>query len=80
VLFRQACANVPKGAVVLEIGPHSVLSSALRQNRPDLQYLSVMKRGRSSVETLQDALAGLWLKGATVTWPGADTAPTTPCK
>jgi fatty acid synthase len=80
VLFRQACAGIPRNAVVLEVGPHALLRSAVRQNRPDLQYVSMMKRGESSVETLQDAVAALWLKGATVTWPGADVAPDLPCE
>lgn len=33
VLFRQACEGIPKGAVCLEIGPHSLMRSPLRQNR-----------------------------------------------
>lgn len=78
-LFRQACSNIPKDVIVLEIGPHALLRAALRQNRPDLQYLYTMKRGESSVETLQDAIADLWLKGATVRWPSAETAPAAPC-
>ena len=68
VLFRQACSNIPKDAIVLEIGPHALLRSAIRQNRPDLQYAYTMKKGESSVETLQNALADLWLKGASVYW------------
>ena len=33
VLFRQACAHIPKGAVCLEVGPHALLRTPLRQNR-----------------------------------------------
>lgn len=79
VLFRQACSNIPKDVIVLEIGPHALLRSAIRQNRPDLQYVYTMKKGESSVETLQDALADLWLKGATVQWPLPDVTPAGPC-
>lgn len=32
VLFKGACEQIPKEAVLLEIGPHSIMRSALRQN------------------------------------------------
>ena len=33
VLFQQACARIPKGALCLEVGPHALLRTPLRQNR-----------------------------------------------
>ncbi len=33
VLFRQACGAIPRDAVCLEVGPHALLRSPLRQNR-----------------------------------------------
>jgi fatty acid synthase len=33
VVFRQACARIPEGALCLEVGPHALLRTPLRQNR-----------------------------------------------
>jgi len=35
VLFRDACAAVPADAVLLEVGPHAIMRSPLRQARLD---------------------------------------------
>lgn len=39
VLFREACAAFPEDAVLLEVGPHAILRSPLRQvaTHPALQ-------------------------------------------
>lgn len=44
VLFRQACEQIPKDVLVLEIGPHSILKSLIKQCRPDLSYLSTLEK------------------------------------
>lgn len=44
VLFRQACDQVPKDAIMLEIGPHSILKSLIKQCRPDLEYVPTLKK------------------------------------
>ena len=31
VLFREACAAIPEDALLLEVGPHAILRSPLRQ-------------------------------------------------
>lgn len=36
VRFADACAALPAGALVLEVGPHATLRSLLRQNRDAL--------------------------------------------
>lgn len=73
VQFRLACSKIPKDVIVLEIGPHALMRSPLRQNRSDLQYVATMKKGDSAVETLKAAVAELWRKGATIAWPTAPT-------
>ena len=35
--FRLACSKIPKDVLLLEIGPHALMRSPLRQNRSDLQ-------------------------------------------
>ncbi|CAK0786732.1 hypothetical protein CVIRNUC_009946 [Coccomyxa viridis] len=74
VQFRLACSKIPKDVLLLEIGPHALMRSPLRQNRSDLQYVATMKKGESAVETLKVAVADLWRKGAVFDWPTA-TAP-----
>ena len=37
VRFTEACAAIPADALLLEIGPHLVMRSPLRQSRPTLQ-------------------------------------------
>ena len=69
VQFRLACSKIPKDVLLLEIGPHALMRSPLRQNRSDLQYVATMKKGESAVETLSAAVADLWRKGAIFNWP-----------
>ena len=37
VSFTEACAAIPADVLLLEIGPHLIMRSPLRQNRPTLQ-------------------------------------------
>lgn len=74
VLFTAAMAAIPSDALLVEIGPHSVLRSPLRQGRPELSYVSVMQKGKCSVQSLGRAVGDLWLKGAALSWP-ADEVP-----
>ena len=74
VQFRLACTKIPKDVLLLEIGPHALMRSPLRQNRSDLQYVATMKKGESAVDTLTAAVADLWRKGAIFNWP-ASSAP-----
>ena len=71
VQFRLACTKIPKDVLLLEIGPHALMRSPLRQNRSDLQYVATMKKGESAVETLSAAVADLWRKGAIFSWPAS---------
>ena len=68
VQFRLACSKIPKDVILLEIGPHALMRSPLRQNRSDLQYVATMKKGDSAVDTLKAAVADLWRKGASIRW------------
>ncbi|KAK9826437.1 hypothetical protein WJX81_005723 [Elliptochloris bilobata] len=68
VLFTAAVAAVPAGAVLLEVGPHSLLRGPLRQGRPNLAYVAAMRRGEAAAETLPGAVAELWRMGVAVAW------------
>lgn len=69
VLFTDAAAQIPEGAVVIEIGPHSLMRSAVRQNRADLAYIGLMRKGECGLATVSAAVSDLWRKGAAVHWP-----------
>lgn len=47
VLFREACEQLPKDITILEIGPHSILKSLIKQCRPDLAYVPTLKKASS---------------------------------
>ena len=68
VLFTSAAAQIPDNAFVLEIGPHSILRSPIRQCRPGLKYVGAMRKGACGVETLTAAVGELWRAGVPVHW------------
>jgi fatty acid synthase len=61
--FRSAIDKIPKNQVVLEIGPHSILKTLVKDNRPDLKYACLMKRETDEVATLKEGLGELWRFG-----------------
>ena len=83
VLFTAAATDIPDNALLVEIGPHSILRAPLRQSRPDLSYVGTMKKGECGVASLANAVADMWSNGVPVTW-SATTVPTnstgTECK
>lgn len=44
VLFHGAAAQIPAGSCVVEIGPHALLGSVLRQTVAGMQYVSFLNR------------------------------------
>ncbi|KAK9916399.1 hypothetical protein WJX75_002178 [Coccomyxa subellipsoidea] len=69
VQFTEAAAAIPKTAILLEIGPHGVLRSPLRQCRPEVPYVATMKKGSDASQTVPDSVCELWRKGAALSWP-----------
>ena len=78
VLFKGACSAIPEDALLLEIGPHAIMRSPLRQNCAGLPYVSTMKKGEDGTLTLREAVAGLWRKGAALTWDVPEDVPGQP--
>ena len=78
VLFRSACSAIPEDALLLEVGPHAIMRSPLRQNCAALPYVSTMKKGEDGTLTLRDSVAGLWRKGAALTWDVPEDVPGLP--
>ncbi|KAK9803511.1 hypothetical protein WJX73_000573, partial [Symbiochloris irregularis] len=68
VLFTGAVKAIPKNALLVEIGPHSILRSPLRQSRPDLGYVGTMKKGDCAAKTLATAVGDMWRQGVPIQW------------
>ena len=66
--MTEAAKKVPADAILVEIGPHSILRSPLRQTRPDLSYVNAMRKGECGLQSLSAAVGELWRKGAQVDW------------
>lgn len=66
--FRSASETLPKAAVVIELGPQSVLRAPLRQNRPDLKIVSLMKKKADACHTAHVAIDELWSLGVPIQW------------
>ena len=77
VLFTGAAKDIPEDALLVEIGPHAILKSPLRQSRPDLPYVGSMKKGECGVQSLATAVGDLWRQGVPVKW-SAGPVPTNP--
>ena len=72
VKFTAAVQQIPKNAVILEIGPHAILRSALRQNRPELAYIALMRKNECSQTSVASAVSELWRKGVPMQWLAPD--------
>ena len=76
VRFADAMRSIGGTApsVFLEIGPHPVLTTALKQNLDGgsgvLAVLPSLQRGRSSLTTLDDSLGRLYAAGCDLDWGG----------
>lgn len=74
VLFTAATMRVPKDAILVEVGPHAILRSPLRQSRPGMPYVGLMRKGECGLASLSAAVGELWRRGAAVHW-AADEVP-----
>lgn len=74
VLFAEAFGHLLERApkVILEVGPHPVLTSAIREvaaeKRSAVTVLASQHRDRPGKVALMEAVGGLYVAGATVNW------------
>lgn len=61
--FIQTMQNIPQNSIIVEIGPHSVLKNLIKDNRPDLKYVSFMKKNTDELQSFKEGLAKLWKFG-----------------
>jgi acyl transferase domain-containing protein/NADPH:quinone reductase-like Zn-dependent oxidoreductase/thioesterase domain-containing protein/acyl carrier protein len=70
VRFRQAMDEVARRRIglVVEVGPHPVLSAAMRQDHAELEVVPSLIRGEPEPRTMVSSLAGLFARGVPVDW------------
>jgi fatty acid synthase len=67
--FIRTLHKIPQNGTVLEIGPHPILKTLIKDNRPDLKYACLMKKNTSELETFKEGLGKLWKYGIFLQMP-----------
>lgn len=75
VLFAEALAKVPRGALVIEMGPHSLMRASILDAVEEVRYVHTMRRGADNRVELQNALGRCFQAGVAVDWFGGEPAP-----
>ncbi|MDX2344590.1 MAG: type I polyketide synthase, partial [Acidimicrobiia bacterium] len=74
VRFAEALQQLPRGAMVIEMGPHSLLHSAVIGSVEDCTYAHAMRRDYDNRVEVLNALGTCWLHNIEIDWRGGDTA------
>jgi fatty acid synthase len=74
VNFAPIVISLPKGTVIVEVGPHGLLKSSIKrclaadEESPSV-LLTAMRKNHSGVNTLSSLLDSLWLEGILFNFP-----------
>ena len=64
VLFQEALEHIPSDALIIEIGPHSLLSAVLKRSlSPSVSIFSLMKKDVDVIEHFYSQLGKLFIHG-----------------
>ncbi|CAH1402775.1 unnamed protein product [Nezara viridula] len=67
VLFEEACAHIPKNAVVIEIAPHGLLQAILKRMLPQATHIPLTNKAESdSLKFFLAALGKMFTEGVHV--------------
>jgi fatty acid synthase len=74
VNFEPVVRSLPKGVVIVEVGPHALLKSIIKrcrtaENEESPVLLSTMRRGHSAVDHISSLIDSLWLEGVCFNFP-----------
>lgn len=69
VEFAAALEQVPSNALILELGPHALLRSLIRGDKPDSLCLGLMKKHQDEESGLWAGLGDCHLAGLDLDWP-----------
>jgi len=70
VLFHDALKHIPDNAIVVELGPHSLMRASLVDSTNSSIYLNMMRRDYNCKETFYNALAKAYVSGINIDWTG----------
>ena len=66
VKFHDALQTVEKGSILIEIGPHTLLRSAISRSITHSKYIGLQKRDCDPLEELYHGIGSLYLAGVNV--------------
>jgi fatty acid synthase len=78
VYFQQAIAQIPAGAVVVEVGPSAPLASMVANDVEGVEVISMARRNEPTLAQFYHGVSSLYLKGIDIEWATLFTAPKTP--
>jgi len=75
VLFHDALKHIPDNAIVIELGPHSLMRASLIDSTNSSTYINLMRRDYNSQQTFNNALAQAYVAGINIDWTGKFSQP-----
>jgi len=76
VLFHEALQHIPDNAIVIELGPHSLMRASLIESLNTPAYINIMRRDFNCQESFNNALAQAYVAGINIDWTGGIYTPT----
>ncbi len=70
VLFHEALQHIPDNAIVIELGPHSLMRASLTESLNAPVYINIMRRDFNCLEGFNNALAQAYVAGVDIDWTG----------
>ncbi|VAW64320.1 Malonyl CoA-acyl carrier protein transacylase [hydrothermal vent metagenome] len=70
VLFYDALKHIPENAIVIELGPHSLMRASLIDSVSSITYINMMRRGFDCAGIFNDAVAQAYVAGIDIEWTG----------
>jgi fatty acid synthase len=69
VNFYGALSKVPANAIVIEVGPHSLLRAIVRETLPESRYINTMQKSEDNSRVLMKAIGECYAAGLDLIWP-----------
>ncbi len=70
VLFYEALQHIPDNAIVIELGPHSLMRASLIESLSNPVYINIMRRDFNCMQGFNNALAQVYVSGVNINWTG----------
>ena len=66
VRFCEAIGDASETALMLEVGPHALMRTAIRATKPSIKYISLQKKGADALHEVFKQLGNLYVSGVRV--------------